>query len=92
MYICGLKDYICSEIKLWNPKTVVDTRQVTKLNQKNKLNRSSFTGPEGSNGYPNERSNKYSTDKSNKYVPSPLREDENQHQDSDMKWVNKCQM
>jgi hypothetical protein len=91
MYICGLKDYICSEIKLWNPKTVEDARHATKLiEQKNKFNRPSFTGPEGSNKYSNERSNKYSTDKSNKYVPSPLREDENRHQDPDKKWVNKC--
>jgi hypothetical protein len=27
MYICGLKDYIHSEIKLWNPKSIEDARQ-----------------------------------------------------------------
>jgi hypothetical protein len=40
MYIGGLKDYICSEIKLWRPKTIEDARQATKLiEQKNKVNK-----------------------------------------------------
>ena len=31
MYICGLKDYIRSEVKLWKPKTIEDARYATKL-------------------------------------------------------------
>jgi hypothetical protein len=75
MYICGLKDYIRSEIKLWNPKSIEDARHATKLIElKDKFNRPSFAGPEASNRYSNEKPNKYSTDKSN----------------PDKKWVNKC--
>jgi hypothetical protein len=75
MYICGLKDYICSEIKLWNPKTIEDARHTTRLIEpKNKFNKPAFTGPEASTIYSNEKPNKYSTDKSN----------------PDKKWVNKC--
>jgi len=74
MYICGLKDYICSKIKLWNPKTIKDARHATRLlEQKDKFNKPSFAGPEVSNKYSNEKRNKYSTDKSN----------------LDKKWVNK---
>jgi hypothetical protein len=66
MYICGLKDYIHREIKLWNPKTIEDARHVTRITeQKDKFNKSSFVGPETSNKYSNEKPNKYSTDKSN---------------------------
>jgi hypothetical protein len=75
MYICGLKDYIRSEIKLWNPKTIEDARHAARLiEQKDKFNKPSFAGPEASNKYSNEKPNKYSTDKSN----------------PDKKWVNKC--
>jgi hypothetical protein len=48
MYIYGLKDYIHSEIKLWNPKTIEDTRQSTKLiEQKNKVKQVYTTPHEG---------------------------------------------
>jgi len=30
IYICGLKDYICSEIKIWNHKTIEDAKHATK--------------------------------------------------------------
>jgi len=80
IYICGLKDYIHSEIKLWNLKNVEDAINATKLIEpKNMFNRPSFTNLEISNEYSNERSNKYSTNKTNKYVPPSLREDENRH-------------
>jgi predicted Zn-ribbon and HTH transcriptional regulator len=47
MYICGLKDYICSEIKLWNPKTIEDARHATRLIEyKDKFNKPSFTNPD----------------------------------------------
>jgi hypothetical protein len=38
MYICGLKDYICSEIKLWNPKTIKDVRHASRLIEQNNNN------------------------------------------------------
>jgi hypothetical protein len=91
MYICGLKDYICSEIKLWKTKTIEDDRHATKIiGQKNKFNRPSFTSLDKSNKYSNEKSNKYSTYKFNKYVPPHLREGESRQHDSDKKWENKC--
>jgi hypothetical protein len=75
MYICGLKDYICSKIKLWNPKTIKDARHATRLlEQKDKFNKPSFAGPEASNKYSIAKPNKYSTDKSN----------------PNKKWVKKC--
>jgi hypothetical protein len=75
MYICGLKDYIRSEIKLCNPKTIEDVRHAARpVEQKDKFNKPSFAGPEASNRYSNEKPNKYSTNKSN----------------PDKKWVNKC--
>jgi hypothetical protein len=46
MYICGLKDYIHSEIKLWNPKTIEDARHIVRLiEQKIKFNKLAFTSP-----------------------------------------------
>jgi hypothetical protein len=46
MYICGLKDYIHREIKLWNPKTIEDARHAARLiEQKNKFNKPSFASP-----------------------------------------------
>lgn len=91
MYICGLQDYIRSEIKLWKPKTIEDARYATKLIEpKNRYNRLSTTGIEKSNKYLNERTNRVSTNYSNTYVPPHLREDENRNQYSDKKWENKC--
>jgi hypothetical protein len=75
MCICGLKDYIHSEIKLWNPKYIEDARHAEKLIElKDKFNRSLFAGPEAAHIYSNEKPNKYSTNKYN----------------LDKKWVNKC--
>jgi hypothetical protein len=91
MYICGLKDYIRSEIKLWNPKTIEDARHATRLiEQKNKFNKPSFTSPERLNKYPDDRTKKYNTDKPNKYLPPHLREGQASHQDSNKKWESKC--
>jgi hypothetical protein len=51
VYICGLKDYIHSEIKLWNP-TIEDARHTSRLiEQKNKFNKLAFTSPEMLNKY-----------------------------------------
>ena len=78
MYICGLKDYIHSETKLGNPKTIKEARHAAMLiEQKDKFNKPSFVGSEASNKYSNEKPNKYSTEKSNsdkkwvKYKPIP---------------------
>jgi len=91
MYICGLKYYIRSEVKLWKPKTIEDARYAAKLiEQKNRYNRLSVTGTEKSNKYLNERTNRVSTNYSNKYVPPHLREDKNRNHDNDKKWENKC--
>ena len=74
MYICGLKYYIRSEIKLWNPKTIEDARHTTRLiEQKTKFNKPTFTSPERLNKYPDDRMKKYTTDKPNKYLPPHLR-------------------
>ena len=90
MYICGLKDYIRSEIKLWNPKTIEDARHATRLiEQKNKFNKPTFTSPERLNKYSDDRMKKYTTDKPNKYLPPHLREGQAGHQDSNKKMEKK---
>jgi len=82
MYICGFKDYIQSEIKLWKPKTIGDARYVAKLiENKNKYNKPSYIGPDKSNKYSNEGFNRLSLDNSNKYVPLHMRDNGKQHQD-----------
>jgi hypothetical protein len=91
MYICGLKDYIRSEIKLWNPKTIEDARHAARIiEQKNMFNKPTFTSPERLNKYLDDRTKKYNTDKPNKYLPPHLREDQANHQDSIKIWESKC--
>jgi hypothetical protein len=91
MYICGLKYYIRSEIKLWNPKTIEDVRHTTRLIEQNKFNKPAFTNPERLNKYPYDTTKKYNTNKPNKYLPPQLREGQVSHQDSNKKWESKCQ-
>jgi hypothetical protein len=80
MHICGLKNYICSEIKLWNPKTIEDARHAARLiEQKNKFNKPAFTSPKRLNKYPDDRTKKYNTNKLNKYLPTHLREGQASH-------------
>jgi hypothetical protein len=57
MYIWELKDYIRSEIKLWNLETIEDVRHAARIiEQKNKFNKPSLTNPYRSNKYLNEKS------------------------------------
>jgi hypothetical protein len=80
MYMCGLKDYICSEIKLWNPKTIEDDRHAARLiEQKNKFNKPLVTDPDELKKYSNDRTKKYSVSRSNKYVPPHFMEGEAGH-------------
>ena len=84
MYISGLKDYIHNELKLWRPQTINVSRHTAKLiEQKNKVNKPSFSRSDRTNSYFNENSNKYNTKKTNKYVPPPQRKGEKQHQNLD---------
>ena len=72
MYIYGLKDYIQSELKLWNPKTIEDARHASKLiEQKKKIYRPSFIKTDRSNKISDKRTNKYIIDQQYKYVPTP---------------------
>jgi hypothetical protein len=91
MHICGLKDYIRNEIKLWNPKTIEDARHTSRLiEQKNKFNKPTFRSPERLNKYLDNRTRKYNIEKPNKYLPPHLREVQSYHQDSNKKWESKC--
>jgi hypothetical protein len=91
MYICCLKGYIHSEIKLWNPKTIEHARHTTRLiEQKNKFNKPTFTSLERLNKYSDDITKKYNTDKPNKYLPPHLREGQANHQDSNKKWESEC--
>jgi hypothetical protein len=90
MYICGLKDYIRSEIKLWNPKIIEDARHTSRLiEQKNKFNKPTFTSPERLNKHSYDRTKKHTTNKPNKYLTHHLREGQANHQDSNKKWESK---
>jgi len=54
--VCVLKDHKYSKLRQWNPKSIEDVGHVAKLiEQKNKFNKSSFTGLERSNRYLNEQ-------------------------------------
>ena len=49
--------YVCSELKLWKPESIEDARHAAKLiEQKKKVNKSLFIGPDGSNRYFNGKS------------------------------------
>jgi len=86
MYICGLKDYICSELNLCNPNTIEDARHATRLiEQKSRFNKTSFIGSEKLSNYSKENLSNFFLERSNKYILSQLWEENNHYPNPEKK-------